>query len=150
MAGGLCHITFVTKNLDRMEKILTTVMKARKVEDPGADEFTLTKERIFQIGEGLSSVWIVLIEGSVDLARSYNHVAFIIREEDVEERLAAIEALGLDLHDGHPHGTGRGLHGEEGHSIYFYDDDNHMFELHVGTLEDRLRRDDRSKGAPLA
>ncbi|WP_377296519.1 VOC family protein [Rhizobium sp. SGZ-381] len=143
MAGGLCHITFVTKNLDRMEEILTTVMKARKVEDPGADEFTLTKERIFQIGDGLSSVWIVLIEGSVDLARSYNHVAFTIREEDVEERLDAIEALGLDLHDGHPHG-------EEGHSIYFYDDDNHMFELHVGTLEDRLRRDDRGKGAPLA
>ena len=24
--------------------------------------------------------------------------------------------------------------------LYFYDDDNHLFELHTGTLEERLER----------
>ena len=28
----------------------------------------------------------------------------------------------------------------EGQSLYFYDFDNHLFELHTGTLEQRLAR----------
>ena len=35
----------------------------------------------------------------------------------------------------------------EGRSVYFYDSDNHLFELHTGTLAERLERYGRGKGA---
>lgn len=144
MDDGLSHITFVTKNLDRMEEILTTVLKARKVYDRGEQQFSLSKERFFLVGESSAQVWIAIMEGSTVTARSYNHVALKIRDDEVAERLSAIEALGLDLRDGRTRVEG------EGHSIYFYDDDNHMFELHTGTLEERLRRYAEGKDVTVA
>jgi catechol 2,3-dioxygenase-like lactoylglutathione lyase family enzyme len=33
----------------------------------------------------------------------------------------------------------------EGRSIYFYDYDNHLYELHTGTLEERLERYSKGK-----
>jgi fosfomycin resistance protein FosX len=41
----------------------------------------------------------------------------------------------------------RGRVAGEGRSLYFYDDDNHLFELHTGTLAERLERYARGKDA---
>ncbi|SHJ20304.1 VOC family protein [Lutispora thermophila] len=46
--------------------------------------------------------------------------------------LERIQRLGLEIKEG------RNRIDEEGRSIYFYDYDNHLFELHTGTLESRL------------
>ena len=35
----------------------------------------------------------------------------------------------------------------EGRSLYFYDDDNHLFELHTGSLGERLERYGKGRGA---
>jgi hypothetical protein len=48
--------------------------------------------------------------------------------------LARIRALGLEVREGRLRGGG------EGRSICFYGPDNHLFELHSGTLEERLAR----------
>jgi catechol 2,3-dioxygenase-like lactoylglutathione lyase family enzyme len=67
-------------------------------------------------------------------ARTYNHVAFKVNAEDLPRYKTAIERLGLEMRESRPRVEG------EGHSIYFYDYDNHLFELHTGTLEERLQR----------
>ena len=54
--------------------------------------------------------------------------------EDYDDKLRAIRSLDLEVREGRSRVEG------EGHSIYFYDYDNHMFELHSGTLEERLKR----------
>lgn len=130
MSDGLSHITFIVRDLDRMERILTTVLDARKIYDSGARTFSNAPERFFDIG----GVWVATMQGDPLPARSYNHTAFQMAPGDFEDRLAHIEALGLDVLPGRSRVEG------EGQSIYFYDDDNHLFELHSGTLEDRLRR----------
>lgn len=129
----LSHMTFIVRNLDRMEEIVTKVLKGRKVYDSGRQTFSIAPERFFLIGEGEAAVWFVTMEGEVSLDRSYNHIAFKIDETELDERLCAIERLGLQRKEGRPRIPG------EAYSIYFYDDDNHLFELHTGTLEERLR-----------
>ena len=74
------------------------------------------------------------MEGEPLAERSYNHVAFLMGQDEYDDRLARIRSLGLDLREGRSRVEG------EGQSIYFYDHDNHMFELHSGTLEQRLAR----------
>lgn len=133
MVQGLSHITFIVRDLDRMETILSTVLDARKVYDSGDDTFSLSRERFFLAG-GDNAVWIATMEGEPLPSRTYNHVAFKIDDADYDARLARVASLGLEMREGRSRVPG------EGRSIYFYDDDNHMFELHTGTLEERLKR----------
>ena len=130
MTEGLSHITFIVADLDRMEAVLTRVLKARKIYDSGDETFSLSPERFYDIG----GVWVAVMQGDPLPARSYNHVAFKIDEADYDDRLAELRALGLDLREGRARVAG------EGRSIYFHDHDNHLFELHTGTLQTRLAR----------
>jgi len=130
MIEGLSHITFIVSDLDRMEEILTTVLDARKVYDSGDATYSLSKERFFDIG----GIWIATMEGEPLPDRTYNHVAFKMAPDEYDERLRRIRSLGLDVREDRSRVDG------EGQSIYFHDHDNHLFELHSGTLEERLRR----------
>ena len=130
MTEGLSHITFICQDLDRMEEILTRVLNARKIYDSAGTEFSISPERVFDIG----GIWVATMQGDPLPARSYNHVAFKIAESDYDTRLTAIRNLGLDLRESRPRVAG------EGRSIYFHDADNHLFELHTGTLAERLAR----------
>lgn len=90
--------------------------------------FSIAKEKFFLIGD----LWIALMEGK-SIERSYNHIAFHVNEEDLLILEAKIKTLGLDIVPSRPRQP------EEGQSIYFYDYDNHLFELHTGTLTTRLK-----------
>ena len=78
------------------------------------------------------------MEGEPLRDKTYNHMAFKMAVEDYDRKLQRIQALGLEVREGRSRVDG------EGRSIYFYDFDNHMFELHSGTLQDRLRRYDKA------
>jgi fosfomycin resistance protein FosX len=140
MIQGLSHLTFVVRELDRMEEILTTVLGARKVYDSGDETFSLSRERFFLVGgapgrqDASAPIWIAIMEGESLPSRTYNHIAFKVSEADYSVLLKRIRALGLDATEGRPRGSG------EGRSIYFHDKDNHLFELHTGTLNERLKR----------
>nr|WP_255729905.1 FosX/FosE/FosI family fosfomycin resistance hydrolase [Epibacterium sp. Ofav1-8] len=123
-------MTFIVRDLDKMEKVLTQVLDAKKIYDSGDETFSLSKERFFDVG----GLWIATMESAPLGSRTYNHVAFKIPPGKYGDRLNRIRALGQDVREGRSRVEG------EGHSIYFYDHDNHMFELHSGTLDERLER----------
>lgn len=128
MIDGLSHITFIVSDLDKMEVILMKVLDAKKIYDSGDRTYSLSKERFFNIG----GIWVATMEGEPLRDKTYNHVAFKMAVEDYDKKLQRIQALGLEVREGRSRVDG------EGRSIYFYDFDNHMFELHSGTLQDRL------------
>lgn len=130
MIEGLSHLTFIVRDLDRMEVLLTTVLEARKVYDSGDNTFSLSRERFFDV----AGLWVATMEGEPLPGESYNHVAFKISDSEYDLYLGRVKALGLKLGEERPRVDG------EGRSIYFYDYDNHLFELHSGTLNERLRR----------
>ena len=130
MIEGLSHMTFIVRDLERMAAILTGVFDAREVYSSGEETFSTAREKFFQIG----TLWIAIMEGEPLPSRTYNHVAFKIQESEFEVYEARIKALGLEIRRPRPRVAG------EGRSIYFYDNDNHLFELHTGTLAGRLKR----------
>ena len=130
MTEGLSHITFVVSDLDRMTTIIETVLHGREVYSSGSDGFSIAREKFFLIG----GVWVAVMEGAPLPERTYDHVAFKICPSLLDACRARIEALGLEIREPRPRVEG------EGDSIYFYDDDNHLFELHTGTLQERLDR----------
>ena len=134
MIEGLSHITFIVGNLESMETILTTVLGAQKIYDSGTDTFSVSPEKFFLIGAAPHEIWIAIMQGDSLSDRSYNHTAFKISDADYEVCLERVKSLGLDVREGRSRVEG------EGRSIYFHDDDNHLFELHTGTLAERLKR----------
>jgi fosfomycin resistance protein FosX len=127
---GLSHLTFIVRDLERMSRLIETVLGGRQVYASGDATFSLSREKFFIV----AGMWIAIMEGDPLQSRTYNHVAFKIREQDLDGLRRRIEALGLDIREARARVEG------EGSSIYFHDWDNHLFELHTGTLETRLAR----------
>jgi fosfomycin resistance protein FosX len=121
------------------------VLGARKVYDSGNETFSLSRERFFLVGEAPrngdapSPIWIAIMEGEGLPSRTYNHVAFKISDADYPVLLERLRSLGLDLREDRPRVAGGGR------SIYLHDSDNHLFELHTGTLDERLKRYDAGR-----
>lgn len=90
---------------------------------------SLSREKFFVLG----GVWLATMEGE-PTQRSYRHVAFKVEAVELPMFEARLQALGVEIRRPRPRVEG------EGQSLYFYDFDNNLFELHTGTLGQRLER----------
>jgi catechol 2,3-dioxygenase-like lactoylglutathione lyase family enzyme len=130
MIDGISHLTFIVKDLECASRFFRYIFDAEEIYSSGDIKFSLTKEKFFLIG----GQWIAIMEGDSLSDRTYNHVAFKIREEEFEIYESRVQTLGVDFKPPRTRVEG------EGRSLYFYDFDNHLFELHTGTLSERLAR----------
>jgi catechol 2,3-dioxygenase-like lactoylglutathione lyase family enzyme len=127
---GLSHITLIVSDLERAARLLRDVLDARELYRSGDETFSRSAEMFFDIG----GVWVAVMEGEALPTRTYNHIAFQIPDAEFDAYLARVRAAGVDVAEPRPRVAG------EGRSIYFHDFDNHLFELHTGTLSERLAR----------
>lgn len=129
MIKGISHITFIVKDLEKATIFFKRIFQAEVIYDSGEQSFSISKERFFRIGD----LWIVAMQGEPLTEKTYNHIAFQIDETQFEEYKKRIEDLGVAIRQ--PRSRVKG----EGQSLYFYDYDHHLFELHTGTLAERLK-----------
>lgn len=128
MIKGLSHLTFIVRDIEKTTRFLQAIFDAKILYDSGDQTFSLSKERFFLIGD----LWIAIMEGEPLSQKTYNHVAFEVEDCLLEEYQKRVQALGVEIRA--PRSRIEG----EGRSLYFYDYDNHLFELHSGTLTERL------------
>jgi catechol 2,3-dioxygenase-like lactoylglutathione lyase family enzyme len=128
MIETISHITLIVRDVEKMGHFLQTIFNAEEVYDSSKKNFSLSYEKFFIIG----GTWIAVMEGEPLPERSYNHIAFKVPSSEFDEYVSRVKQLGVDIKPGRDRVSG------EARSIYFYDFDNHLFELHTGTLNDRL------------
>jgi catechol 2,3-dioxygenase-like lactoylglutathione lyase family enzyme len=125
---GISHITLIVQDLERTSHLLSSVLGAEEVYASGDKTFSLSKERFFLLG----GIWIAIMEGDPLSERTYNHIAFKVPESEFEYYRHRLERAKIEFRQERSRVQGEGL------SLYFYDYDNHLFELHAGTLGERL------------
>jgi catechol 2,3-dioxygenase-like lactoylglutathione lyase family enzyme len=122
MISGISHITFIVKDLQRTALFFEKIFDAKEVYSSSTVKYFL-----------INDLWIALNKGEPPSERSYNHIAFQITEIEFDSYVARIKEVGAEIR------SDRLIRiAGEGRSIYFYDFDNHLFELHTGTLPERL------------
>jgi catechol 2,3-dioxygenase-like lactoylglutathione lyase family enzyme len=125
---GVSHITFIVRDLERMAAFLCDGLGATEVYDSKARNFSVSREKFFVLG----GLWLAAMEGVPPSERSYRHLAFKVAESELPGFEQRLRRLGVEIMPPRPRVDGEGM------SLYFYDFDNHLYELHTGTLEQRL------------
>ena len=126
---GLSHLTFIVRDLERTSELFRQALGAAEVYDSGDRQFSLAREKFYLLG----GVWLAFMQGE-PIERSYRHVAFAVDEDELAQYESRLIAAGVEVKPPRPRVEG------EGRSLYFYDFDNNLFELHTGTLQERLER----------
>jgi catechol 2,3-dioxygenase-like lactoylglutathione lyase family enzyme len=126
---GISHITFLSKDLEQATRFFCEGLLATEVYDSKKKNFSLAREKFFVLG----GIWIAVMEGD-PLPRSYHHLALLVEDHQIEAFEARLQSIGVEFLLARARVQG------EGRSLYFYDFDNNLFELHTGSLEARLLR----------
>lgn len=126
---GVSHVTFVVKDLERAAEFFCKGLGATEVYDSKDCNFSLSREKFFLVG----GVWVAAMEGLPSTERSYQHLAFKVSPEDLPRFEERLRAIGVEVAPPRSRVAGEGI------SLYFRDFDNHLFELHAGTLAERFQ-----------
>jgi catechol 2,3-dioxygenase-like lactoylglutathione lyase family enzyme len=122
MLESISHIALVVKDPARTAALFQDLFNARAVEREDDEGHIETFVR-------LGGTWIVLVAAPVQRARTGDHIAFHATPEVLEATVAKLQAMGREF-----------IRARSNRSLYFFDYDDHLFELDAEDIDKELGR----------
>jgi catechol 2,3-dioxygenase-like lactoylglutathione lyase family enzyme len=120
MLKSISHIALAVADPARTISLFCNLFDAQvvdRVDDEGHRETFLK----------LGGIWIVVVASAVRPARTGDHIAFLATPAVLENTVAKLEAMGREY-----------IRARSNRALYFFDYDDHVFELDVEDLEEEL------------
>ncbi len=128
MVNGISHVTLIVRDVEKSADFFRTVLGGKELYDSLGQPFSLSREKFLLMGD----LWLVLMQGEPIQNASYEHIAFSVSPENFDTLSERIAATGTKTRPGRQRIEG------EGRSIYFFDPDGHLLEVHCGDMMTRL------------
>jgi catechol 2,3-dioxygenase-like lactoylglutathione lyase family enzyme len=120
MLDSISHLALVVKDPARTAALFHDLFGARVIEREDEEGHLETFVR-------LGGIWIVLVGAPVQRTRTGDHVAFHATPEILEATAAKLQAMGREF-----------IRARSDKALYFFDYDDHVFELDAEDLDKKL------------
>jgi catechol 2,3-dioxygenase-like lactoylglutathione lyase family enzyme len=120
MLGSIGHVALVVREPARTAELFRTLFECKIVSRRDAEGHD---ETFVKLGD----TWFVLVSADIERARTGDHIAFKVSKETLEATAQKLAALQLEH-----------IRARNSTSLYFFDYDNHVFELDTTDLEAEL------------
>ena len=120
MLGPISHVALVVSDPARTAALFQQLFEAptvKRVDEEGHDE------TFVRLGE----TWFLLAQGSMERPRTGDHIAFRISKTEMDAAAAKLKGMGMEI-----------ILARADTSLYFFDYDNHVFELDTADLAAEL------------
>ena len=120
MLDTIGHIALIVKDSSRTATLFKDLFGAQIVQRKDVDGHDETYVR-------LGRTWLVLVQAEVDRPRSGDHIAFSVSKSTLLETAEKLKRMNLEF-----------FLGRADSALYFFDYDNHVFELDTTDLDREL------------
>ncbi len=129
MLESISHIALVVADPARTAALFHDLFSARVLERKDAEGHLETFVR-------LAGTWIVLVGAPVERGRTGDHIAFRATPEVIEATVTKLQTMGREF-----------IRARSNRSLYFFDYDDHVFELDAENIDQELGGGDARLGS---
>lgn len=122
MLQSISHVALVVKDPARTAALFQDLFGARTVQRQDDEGHLETFVR-------LAGTWFVLVGAPAERARTGDHIAFHTTPEILEATAAKLQAMGREF-----------IRARSNRALYFFDYDDHVFELDTEDMEEELNK----------
>lgn len=121
MLKSISHVALTVKDPARTARLFQELFGVRPLERKDEQGHLETFIR-------LGGTWFVLVRAEVERKKTGDHVAFHVTPDVLEATASKLQAMGHEL-----------IRARGGTALYFFDYDDHVFELDTADLEKELQ-----------